>query len=233
MLNKHSQPPAAPGAGYATAIGAALPRAAGVDPAVSAKPSLLKTPKFWEGLASDEPIRGWLTSVAHWLTMNKVPRADAVGTAANYLRGKAQAYWFSVVDNLRHDAIAVFVDKLSKMVRLAPCHKTDGALDVANMFVDNVFRSHSVPKTLLSDRDPRFTSDLFREISKLLGVKQAMSTAFHPQTDGQTKRVNQVVEEMLRHFVHPRLDDWDTYLALVEFAINNTYQELVGTPPSS
>lgn len=90
------------GAGYATAIGAPLPRpaAAGLDPAVSTKPSLLKPPKFWEG-DSDGPIRGWLTSVAHWLTMNKVPRQDAVGTAANYLRGKAQAYWFSMVDSLR------------------------------------------------------------------------------------------------------------------------------------
>jgi hypothetical protein len=116
------------------------------------------------------------------------------------------------------------------MVRLAACHETDGA-EVANMFVDKVFRSHGVPKTLLSDRDPRFTSDLFREISKLLGVRQAMSTAFHPQTDGQTERVNRVVEEMLRHFVNPRLDDWDTYLAMVEFAINNPYQESVGNAP--
>jgi hypothetical protein len=130
-----------------------------------------------------------------------------------------------------NDAIAVFVDKLSKMVRLAPCHETDGALEVANMFVDRVFRSHGVPKTLLSDRDPRFTSDLFKEISKLLGVRQAMSTAFHPQTDGQTERVNRIVEEMLRHFVHPRLDDWDTYLAMAEFAINNSYQESVGNTP--
>lgn len=130
-----------------------------------------------------------------------------------------------------NDAIAVFVDKLSKMVHLVACHETDGALEVANMFVSVVFRSHGVPKTLLTDRDPRFTSNLFREISKLLGVKQAMSSAFHPQTDGQTERVNRVVEEMLRHFVHPRLDDWDTYLAMVEFAINNSYQESVCNTP--
>jgi hypothetical protein len=130
-----------------------------------------------------------------------------------------------------NDAIAVFVDKLTKMVRLVACQETDGAQEVANHFVDAVFRSHGVPKTLLTDRDPRFTSNLFREISKLLGVKQAMSTAFHPQTDGQTERVNRVVEEMLRHFVQPRLDDWDQHLAMVEFAINNAYQESTGNTP--
>jgi hypothetical protein len=130
-----------------------------------------------------------------------------------------------------NDAIAVFVDKLSKMVHLVACHETDGALEVADMFVNVVFRAHGVPKTLLTDRDPRFTSDLFSEISKLLGVKQAMSTAFHPQTDGQTERVNRVVEEMLRHFVGPRLDDWDTFLAPVKFAINNSFQESVGNTP--
>jgi transposase InsO family protein len=116
------------------------------------------------------------------------------------------------------DAIVVFVDKLSKMVCLTACCETDGALEVANHFVGTVFRSHGVPKTLLTDRDP-FTSNLLREISVILGVKQAMSSAFHPQTDGQTERVNRVVEEMLRHFVQPRLDDWDTHLAMVEFAI--------------
>jgi hypothetical protein len=129
------------------------------------------------------------------------------------------------------DAIAVFVDKLTKMVRLVACQETDGAQEVAKHFVDAVFRSHGVPKTLLTDRDPRFTSNLFREISKLLGVKQAMSTAFHPQTDGQTERVNRVVEEMLRHFVQPRLDDWDQHFAMVEFAINNAHQDSTGNTP--
>lgn len=87
--------------GLATAIGSALPRPVGLDPATTAKHNLLKPPKFWEGAEADGSIRGWLTSVAHWLNMMTVPPADAVGTAANYLRGKAQAFWFSMVDTLR------------------------------------------------------------------------------------------------------------------------------------
>jgi hypothetical protein len=130
-----------------------------------------------------------------------------------------------------NDAITVFVDKLSKMVHLVAGHETDGALEVATQFVHAVIRAHGVPKQLLSDRDPRFTSNLFKEISTLLGVKQAMSSAFHPQTDGQTERVNRVVEEMLRHFVHTRQDDWDSHLATVEFAINNAHQESTGNTP--
>lgn len=79
-----------------------------------------------------------------------------------------------------NDTIVVFVDKLSKMVHLAACHETDGAWEVATQFVNTVIRAHGVPKQLVSDRDPRFTSNLFSKISKLLGVKQAMSSAFHP-----------------------------------------------------
>jgi uncharacterized membrane protein YgcG len=75
----------------------------GVDPAISSKTSLLKSPKFWEGVASDAPIRQWLAAVQHWLHMSRVPASEAVGTAANYLRGKAQAYWFAKVPALRRD----------------------------------------------------------------------------------------------------------------------------------
>lgn len=130
-----------------------------------------------------------------------------------------------------HDAIAVFVDKLSKMVKIAACKTTDGSLEIAELFLDILFRSHGVPKVLITDRDPKFTSDLFKEICKHLRVKQAMSTAFHPETDGQTERVNRVVEEMLRHFVHPRQDDWDKWLGTAEFAINNAYHESIQTTP--
>jgi uncharacterized membrane protein YgcG len=99
--------PALDNVGYTSAIGVVLPRTlaipsgTGLDPATTGKTSLLKPPKFWEGLDSDEPIRSWLTAAAHWLSMNRVPRTEAVGVAANYLRGKAQSYWFSMVDTIR------------------------------------------------------------------------------------------------------------------------------------
>jgi transposase InsO family protein len=95
------------------------------------------------------------------------------------------------------------------MVHFAPSKDTIGALEFADLFVTEIFRRHGLPENFVSDRDPRFTSNFFSAICKHLGIKQAMSTAFHPQTDGQTERANRTLEEMLRHYVGPSQDDWD------------------------
>jgi hypothetical protein len=128
-------------------------------------------------------------------------------------------------------AIAVFVDRLSKMVHLAPCRDDTTAEQFADIFVQHVFRSHGLPTQIVSDRDPRFTSKFWRALMERLGVSQAMSSAFHPQTDGNTERVNRVLEDMLRHFVDPAQSNWDALLPLVEFAINDSYHESVGNTP--
>jgi transposase InsO family protein len=130
-----------------------------------------------------------------------------------------------------HDAILVFVDKLTKMVRLVPTVTQCSSETTAELFVRHVFKDHGVPRVIVSDRDTRFTGGFARAVCKALGTEQAMSTAFHPQTDGQTERVNRYLEEMLRHYVSPRQDDWDEYLAVVEFAINNAYHESIGNTP--
>ena len=129
------------------------------------------------------------------------------------------------------DAIVVFVDRLSKMVRFAPCHSTVTAEQAAQLFVENVFKSHGIPRTMVSDRGPQFASKFWQEFHKLLGSRVQLSTAFHPQTDGQTERANRVLEEMLRHYVSPRQDDWDKCLPLAEFAVNNSWQESVQSTP--
>ena len=77
--------------------------------------------------------------------------------------------------------------------------------------------------SLFSDRDGRFTSGFMREVCRLLNIKQAMSTAYHPQSDGQTERANRVLEEMLRQYVSPNHDDWDEHLDMAEFAINDAW----------
>ena len=74
----------------------------------------------------------------------------------------------------------------------------------------------------MTDRDSRFTSVLTRAVCEMIGTRQAISTAYHPQTDGQTERVNRVLEDMLRHYVSPSQDDWDEKLDCAEFAINNS-----------
>ncbi|KAJ9515361.1 hypothetical protein QJQ45_006622 [Haematococcus lacustris] len=130
-----------------------------------------------------------------------------------------------------HDAIAVFVDKLTKMIHAVPTTTTVTASTLARLFFDNVFRLHGLPKVIVSDRDPRFTSIFWQELFKLTGTHLNMSTANHPQTDGQTERANRTLEDMLRNFVSPHHDDWDQHLTAAEFAYNASVQASTGYSP--
>lgn len=130
-----------------------------------------------------------------------------------------------------YDSITVIVDRLTKMVVLSPSKKTDTAVDVAQLFLKEVVCRKGMPNTIVSDRDPKFTGNFFKELTKLWGVQQNLSSAFHPQTDGNTERVNRVMEDMLRHFVSPDQTNWDKLLPLVEFAINNSYHDSIKNTP--
>jgi hypothetical protein len=130
-----------------------------------------------------------------------------------------------------YDAILVFCDRLTKMVHFAACTKDTDAPATARLFRDRVFAIHGMPTVIISDRDTRFTGAFWQELMTLLGVKHKMSTAFHPQTDGQTERVNRVLAEYLRHYVNDGHDDWDGLLPMAEFAYNNSLHEAVGETP--
>ena len=130
-----------------------------------------------------------------------------------------------------HTAILVFVDRLTKMVHLVASYDTIGAVEFAEAFIANVFSRHGMPENIVTDRDPRFTSKFFRELCKLLQIQQCMSTAYHPQSDGQTERTNRTLEEMLRNYISPTQHDWDEKLPLAEFAINNSWNASTGSTP--
>lgn len=130
-----------------------------------------------------------------------------------------------------YDAIVVFVDKLTKMVHYAPTHNTAKATDIAKIFLERVVRLHGIPQTIVSDRDTRFTGHFWRAVFTALGTKLAMSTAYHPQTDGQTERANRTLEENLRAYVNVKHDDWDAHLPIVEFAYNNQVNASTGFSP--
>ena len=130
-----------------------------------------------------------------------------------------------------HDAVMVMCDRLTKMVYFAPCTKECDAKDAALLFRKYVFVNHGMPEVIISDRDTRFTSRFWQELMNAIGTKQRLSTAFHPQTDGQTERVNRVLEEYLRHFINPSQTDWDEWLDLAQFAYNNSHHEAIGTTP--
>lgn len=131
----------------------------------------------------------------------------------------------------KFDAITVFVDKLSKQVHFAPSRTTDTAVEVANCFFSNVFRLHGMPSTIVSDRDTKFTSTFWRRLQERLGTKLAMSSSFHPQTDGQSERAIQTLKTMLRGLVNHKQDDWDLYLPAAEFAYNNAVHSSTGVSP--
>ncbi len=130
-----------------------------------------------------------------------------------------------------HDAIVVFVDRLSKMVHFVPTTTTVGAEKLANIFHDNVIKLHGLPEEIVSDRDPRMTSHFWRQLMAKMGSKLSMSSAFHPQTDGQTERMNRILEDMLRNYVDPTQKDWDQHLASAEFAVNNAYHRGMRATP--
>jgi hypothetical protein len=131
----------------------------------------------------------------------------------------------------RHDAIVVFVDKLSKMVHYAPCTTTVDAPSLAKIFFHEVVRLHGVPNILISDRDPRFTSHFWTALWKELGTKLNMSTSHHPQTDGQTENANRTLENTLRSYVSYHQDDWDERLTAAEIAVNNSNHSSTGFTP--
>ncbi|KAE9299778.1 hypothetical protein PF008_g23167 [Phytophthora fragariae] len=113
--------------------------------------------------------------------------------------------------------VLVFVDRFTKMVHLIPVRDTVTAAETAAQFTDCVFRHHGLPESIVSDPDPRFTSAFWSSLFQLLGTKLSMSTAVHPETNGQTERVNRVLEDVLRSYA-TSFASWSAFLPLAEFA---------------
>jgi hypothetical protein len=128
-------------------------------------------------------------------------------------------------------AICAVVCRLTKQRHLIPCHTTIDAEGFAQLFLDNIFKLHGLPDYLVSDRGPQFVARFWVHLSNCLGIANSTSTAFHPQTDGQTERINAVFEQYLRAYVSYLQDDWKKYLALAEFAANNHVSETTTLSP--
>ncbi len=130
-----------------------------------------------------------------------------------------------------NDAIVVFVDKLTKYVLLVACSKESSAFDWVSMFLHHVHGHFGLPDKIVSDRGPQFTSAFNHSLADRLGSTWALSTARRPETDSQTERTNHTLQTVLRHFVSPTMHDWDQHLSLMQFAINNSWQETVQETP--
>jgi hypothetical protein len=130
-----------------------------------------------------------------------------------------------------HNAILVVVDRFSKMSHFIPCFDTITAKELSLLFLQHVFRLHGLPKDIVSDRGPVFTSKFWQELLKQFNVKSNLSTAFHPQTDGQTERINSVLEQYLRIYVNYQQDNWSSLLPFAEFSYNNAEQSSTQKSP--
>ena len=121
----------------------------------------------------------------------------------------------------QHDSIMVVVDKLKKASHFIPVKSTHKTDDIAKIFMKDIFKLHGFPKAIVSDRDVKFTSNFWKGLFADLGTKLNFSTAYHPQTNGQIERVNQVLEDMVRMYVMEKPTKWEYYLHLVDFSYNN------------
>ena len=130
------------------------------------------------------------------------------------------------------DQLWVVIDRFTKMAHFIPLPTTGKtAFDLARIFAREVWKYHGLPTDIVSDRDSRFTSGIWTEFLQTSGIRSRMSTAFHPQTDGQTERLNQTIEAYLRSFVNHEQDDWVNLLPMAEFAYNNSVTTATGMSP--
>jgi hypothetical protein len=131
----------------------------------------------------------------------------------------------------RKDAILVIVDSFSKYSILVPCSTKVTAKDIADLFLEHVWKRHSFPEKTISDRGPVFNYKYLKALYERLGIKVHFSSAYHPQTDGQTERMNPGIEQFLRAYAGMYQKDWVKWLPMAEFAYNNATHSAMGTSP--
>ncbi|GJU31939.1 putative reverse transcriptase domain-containing protein [Tanacetum coccineum] len=130
-----------------------------------------------------------------------------------------------------YDAIWVIVDRLTKSAHFLPIREDYKTEKLARIYINEIVTKHGVPVSIISDRDGRFASHFWQVLQKALGTQVFMSTAYHPETDGQSERTIQTLEDMLRACVMDFGGSWDTHLPLVEFSYNNSYHKSIKCSP--
>ncbi|GJU54496.1 putative reverse transcriptase domain-containing protein [Tanacetum coccineum] len=130
-----------------------------------------------------------------------------------------------------HDAIWVIINRLTKLAHFIPIRATDSMETLTRLYIKEIVSRHGVPISIISDRDSHFTSRFWQSLQNALGTQLDMSTAYHPETDGQSERTIQTLEDMLRACVIDFGKGWDKHLPLVEFSYNNSYHASIKAAP--
>jgi transposase InsO family protein len=131
----------------------------------------------------------------------------------------------------KHDSIWVIIDRLTKTTHFLPVHTIYTAKKYAEIYLEQIIRLHGVPKTIISNRGAQFVARFWEQLQSSLRTKLIQSSAYHPQTDGQTERVNQILEDILQACIIHYGTNWDKCLALAEFSYNNSYQSSLQMAP--
>lgn len=196
--------------------------------------ALLSREYYWKGMSTF--VRRWVRNcyicrrtksfrVGHQghLQPLPVPQRAWLDISMDFVVGLPESEGF--------DAIWVVVDRLTKMRHYVPCHSTDGSEELARLFVKYITRYHGLPETIVSDRGPQFISDFWKHVIARWKTTARLSTAYHPQTDGQTERMNAILEDHLRSYITYLQDDWVEWLPLAEFSANSLPSETTGVSP--
>jgi len=126
------------------------------------------------------------------------------------------------------DTIVVIVDQFIKMIRLKATTTNVSSEGIAKIYRDDIWKLHRIPRRILSDRGLQFASKFMEEFTRALGTKRQLSTVYHPQTDGQTERINQEIGMFLRHYVNYQQDYWMNWLVAAEFQYNDKKHTAMG-----
>ncbi len=190
---------------------------------------------WWQGMDAD--IRRYVASCPKCMQI-RAPPGKEQGMAMPLEAPQYPWQWVTMdfvgplpTSRNGYDTIVVFVDRFTKMKHFAACKSTITAEQTVQLFEQHVVRLHGWPEYLTTDRGAVFTSKYWRNYFQRVGVKLRMTTAYHPQTDGQSERDIKTLLKVLTAYVNARRDDWDLHLPMVEFAINSVPSVATGKSP--
>jgi hypothetical protein len=130
-----------------------------------------------------------------------------------------------------NNSIWVIIDRLTKVAHFIPVKTTFGGATLAQIYLKEIVRLHGIPRKIVSDRGTQFTSKFWMSLQQAMGTKLDFSTAYHPQSGGQTERVNKVLEDLLRAYVLTFDRNWESSLPYAEFSYNNNYHASIKMSP--
>ena len=206
-------------------------------PGINRTKDLVARYYWWPQLTSDvqEYIKGCAQCQQNKVNTHpqKAPLSPITPlTEALPLQTIAMDFIVKLPESAGFDSILTITDhNCTKMLIAVPCRETITAEGVAELFLRQIFPRFGLPSKIISDRDPRFISKFMKELCRLMGITQNVSTAYHPRTDGQSERTNQWLEQYLRFWVDHQQTNWHHYLPLAEFAHNSWKNESTGQSP--